>query len=201
MTRMTTNPAINVLQRERDDTDRQISDLTDALKSAKEKRESLVKALSVLTGQTVAASTSRNTSRKRPKLKEGILDLLSSDGAGLVPAEAARLLTENGRETKNTTVSSMLSLMKKEGIVIRRGGKWFLSHGDTSQRPEAGKLPPESGGDAFAATKVTTAQDLAHKVTNDPSQPHQNPAPAGAGKTEAGSDDGISRLAEDNDTK
>ena len=187
---MISNPAIDVLQRELEETDRHISDMAEALKSAKAKQKSLADALAVLTGQPASPHTSRSTGDSGPTLKEQILDFLAPDGMGLSPSEIASLLTENGRETGNTTVSSTLSRMKKEGIVVKRGGKWFLPQSDTLQHED--DLPYDEDDLPSDASDVQTTQspDWAHKVAQDLSRSHQNLASAGAGEanTQRGSD-------------
>jgi hypothetical protein len=172
---MITNPAIDVLQRELEETDRQISEMAEALKASKAKHKSLADALAVLTGQPALSHASRSTVDSSPTLKEQILDLLAPDGMGLAPAEIAHLLTENGRETGNTTVSSTLSRMKKEGVVVKRGGKWFLPQTDASQ--DVRELPPAAQG-----IQSTQPPDWVNKVAQDLSYPHQNPASAEAGE-------------------
>lgn len=144
---MITNPAIDVLQRELEETDRHIADLSESLKSARAKQKSLGEALSVLTGQPSAALTVK-AADGGPTLKEHISALLTPDGMGLSPAEIAALLTENGRETGNTTVSSTLSRMKRDGVVVKRGGKWFLPQTDVATQEDSvheANEPPEGG--------------------------------------------------------
>ena len=194
MVGMITNPAIDVLQRELEETDRHISEMTEALKAAKAKHKSLGDALAVLTGQPALSHTPRSTSDSGPTLKEQILDLLAPDGMGLAPAEIANLLTENGRETGNTTVSSTLSRMKKDGVVVKRGGKWFLPQEDTSQHVIPGGLPPAHS----AGMPATQSPDWAHKVAQDLSRSHQNPDSAEAGEAEPGSAGGTSGLPNPN---
>ncbi len=140
---MITNPAIDVLQRELDGTSHQIDELADSLRAAKAKQKSLEDALSVLRGHPVSSQTSRTTPNGGPTLKRQILDLLTPDGMGLSPAEIADLLTKNGRETGNTSVSSTLSRMRNDGVVVKRGRKWFLP---------ADSLDPQS---AFADVDIT----------------------------------------------
>lgn len=194
-----------MLQRELEETDRQISQMTEALKAARVKHKSLGDALSVLTGQPELPHTSRSISDNGPTLENQILALLAPDGMGLSPAEIANLLTENGRETGNTTVSSTLSRMKKEGIVVKRGGKWFLPQEDTSQRVVSGGLPSALSAEVPAPEAAHTTEmgaspmplrlqspDWAHKVAQDLSRSHHNPASAGAGKAETGSASGTS---------
>lgn len=117
-----TNPAITVLTQERDETAAEIERLSERLKEARAKQRSLDEAIAVLTGQPVP-ERGRATG---PTLNELILSLLSSEGPGHSPAEIAESLTKGGRETTNTTVSSLLSRMKKEGQAENREGRWFL---------------------------------------------------------------------------
>ena len=179
---MITNPAIDVLQRELEETNRHISEMTEALKAAKAKHKSLEDALTLLTGQPALSHTSRSTGESGPTLKDQILDLLATDRMGLAPAEIARLLTEKGRETGNTTVSSTLSRMKKEGVVVKHGGKWFLPQGNTSQGGNSVGLP---GMNDVMPVPTTPSSDWAHKVSQDLSSPQPNPASAGAGEAKS----------------
>ncbi|MBF9052340.1 hypothetical protein GTA62_21555 [Roseobacter sp. HKCCD9010] len=107
-------------------------DKTDeALRDAKEKRQALERTIAVYTGQPGHSGFDGNVSRGAT-LNDQILALLSKDRAGFAPREIARLLTESGRETKNTQVSTRLYQMKKAGLVAKLNGKWFL----TSVLPE-----------------------------------------------------------------
>ncbi|WP_306025827.1 hypothetical protein [Oceaniradius stylonematis] len=128
-----TNPAIAVLTQERDDTAASIETLTERLKEARAKQKSLDEAIAVLTGQPVP-ERGRGSG---PTLNDLIRDTLSADGMGHTPAEIADLLTRNGRETTNTTVSSILSRLRKDGQAENRDGRWFLPNGGGEDSAEA----------------------------------------------------------------
>lgn len=116
------NPAIMVLTHERDQTAAEIERLSDDLKEARAKLRSLDEAIATLTGQP-APERGRGTG---PTLNEQVSEVLQ-EKPGKTPAEIADILTANGRETSNTTISSILSRMRKEGEVENRDGRWFLS--------------------------------------------------------------------------
>lgn len=57
-----------------------------------------------------------------------VLAQLPYEGAesGPSPNEIAKILTDSGRETTNTSVSATLSRMKNdEGIAVKINGQWF----------------------------------------------------------------------------
>lgn len=159
---MIQNYAVDVLQREMEENGCLIEKTAETLKFAKAKQKSLEEALEVLTGQPII------TPESGPTLKEQILELLTPDGMGLAPVEIAAQLTESGRETGNTTVSSTLSRMKKEGVVVKRGGKWFLPSNpevsqDTPRSPPAVPLATQNNDDSWAGG---VEHNLAHSAEN-----------------------------------
>ncbi len=78
-------------------------------------------------------------------LRELILDVLSNTHQGMTPAEIAKTISDGGRETGNTTVSSLLSRFKKNGWVWKRSGKWYVKRNENEEGPdEKPPEPPES---------------------------------------------------------
>lgn len=122
---MITSPALDVLQRERDVVAADIERMSDELKFARAKLKSLNQAIDLLAGSLPATGRSRDQSM--PTLKELIVEKLSQQELGRTPAEIAGILTEAGRATGNTTVSSILSRLRKEGAAEKRGNYWYLS--------------------------------------------------------------------------
>lgn len=182
---MITNPAIEVLQRERDQVATAIDEMSDLLKDARAKQKSIDEALALLTGQPIPE---RGKSGGGPRLNDLILDTLKVDGMGQTPAEIAELLTESGRETANTTVSSMLSRMKKDGEAENRDGRWFLPNpqnsahitGPVASLP-AGMFPQTNKAPDAVASEASQVTEDVSPSSNEYPVPRQSPWPVTQG--------------------
>ncbi|MER9080037.1 hypothetical protein [Mesorhizobium sp. M0220] len=88
------------------------------LKDAKASLRSIEDAISQLTGVPSPAARSEG-----PTLKDLILNQLEFD-RDQTPLEIANALTASGRETSNTSVSSILSRLKMDRLVEKAGDGW-----------------------------------------------------------------------------
>lgn len=148
---MVQNPAIAVLQRERDAAASRIDEMQAALKELRATLRSLEQAIVQLTGELPTKTVSAGAG---PTLNEMILALLSVDGEGHTPASIAETLTAHGRETQNTTVSSVLSRLKRSGEAEKRDGFWYLVK--EKEPPRGGSYPEEEAGAEVAASAGPT---------------------------------------------
>ncbi|RWP58003.1 hypothetical protein [Mesorhizobium sp.] len=112
------NHAVQVLLTERENISASIEKMQADLKDAKVALRSIDDAIAHLTG--APATTARS---EGPTLKELILEQLSVD-RDLTPLEIASALSASGRETSNTSVSSILSRLKADGLAEKAGDGW-----------------------------------------------------------------------------
>jgi hypothetical protein len=147
----TENPAVRVLEKEREVVASEIEDMQARLKEARHALRSIEDAIAMLTGAPAPSMRSDG-----PTLKELILEHLTGDGPGKTPLEIANSLTAAGRETGNTTVSSILSRLKGEGAVEKRNDRWFKTNAKgpgLMPGPFDEELGPATGrGTVFPAT-------------------------------------------------
>ncbi|RWD60442.1 MAG: hypothetical protein EOS36_21050 [Mesorhizobium sp.] len=116
MTRST--HAISILSAERDALAVRIDAMQADLKEAKSNLRSLEEAIAQLTGAPAPPLRSEG-----PTLKELILEQL--DGLeGKTPLEIANAISAAGRETSNTSVSSILSRLRADGLADKDGDRW-----------------------------------------------------------------------------
>jgi hypothetical protein len=110
------NEALEILRRER----------TGALEQIRVMRvriRDLESAINVLEGQP---AQSLPTGRVTGEFKSSILTKLQNLGAvGSSPKELAEAFISEGRITSDASVSSTLSRLKGESVVINRHGRWF----------------------------------------------------------------------------
>lgn len=126
---MTTNHAVEILLKERQAVAADVADLNARLRENKAKMKELDEAIAQLGGECIAdvPHTTRRISNGTT-LRDLVLNQLPDEGAdnGPSPNEIARILTNSGRETTNTSVSATLSRLKNdEGIVVKIDGQWF----------------------------------------------------------------------------
>ena len=60
-------------------------------------------------------------------IKDQMLQLLTRNTTGLRVSEIVGLLGQNGRTTSAASVSSQLTMMKKNKLVVNRNAKWFVT--------------------------------------------------------------------------
>lgn len=120
--------ALEILKRERDEASENIRTLRTRIKD-------LDQAIAILEGQPAAGRAGKPSG----DLKLIVLNQLRGAGSfGATPKEIATSLTNEGRQTSDATVSSVLSRLKGEAKVANFGGRWTLA----SQREEDTQANP-----------------------------------------------------------
>lgn len=125
---MTENYAITSLIEQREEISNEISDLNAQLREKRPQLKDLEAAIESLGGGELIEKSAPKRNYGGPTLKELIIDSLPESGAGTTAIEIANKLTENGRPTKNTAVSSTLSRLSREGEAVKKAGKWFKAN-------------------------------------------------------------------------
>ncbi|MBA3448641.1 MAG: hypothetical protein H0T56_13765 [Pseudaminobacter sp.] len=110
--------AVQVLLTERETISASIEKMQAELKDAKSALKSVDEAIAHLTG-----APAPNFRQDGPTLKELILEQISEEG-GKTPLEIAHAITTAGRETSNTSVSSILSRLRADKLVDKTGDRW-----------------------------------------------------------------------------
>ena len=114
---MEKNPAISILQRERDQ-------LAEQVKGLRSQMRAIDAAIQQLSGNDPEAV--RTSRLSGPTLAKRVVDVLHDSPDGMTPQEIAEKLTENGRQTGNTTVSSILSRLSKAGKAKKYDKRWYV---------------------------------------------------------------------------
>lgn len=102
----------------------EVTDYALKMRTCKEKLKELDVAIQQLGGTQTLPPQSTGNSEKN-SLRNLIIRSLPTEGRGITPIELSKALTDNGRETKNTSVASTLSRLKEEGIAEKIDGFWF----------------------------------------------------------------------------
>lgn len=160
---MTTRPnhAVQVLLGERDTIAISIDKLQADLKEAKAALRSLDDAISQLTGAPAPPLRPDG-----PTLKELVLDQLD-EVDGKTPLEIANAISVTGRETTNTSVSSILSRLRADGLVDKNGDKWS-------------KLLERKGPDAPTSEPFDRSGPVTGRGTGFPSSTPEGSIPSGS---------------------
>ncbi|MBD8892096.1 hypothetical protein [Roseibium litorale] len=146
MVRMS-NAAINILK---DEKARLVSEL-DAHKEAVRDLNRKVKEIDAAIfhligdGDVPVTESARQPRGSGPRLANLVAQALPRDGAGTTALEISKQLTDAGRETTNTTVSSILSRMRKDGTAVKKNGFWYLATDEKG--PDETSEPFSSSGD------------------------------------------------------
>ena len=128
---MMKNYAIEGLVEKRNATVEEIQSLKNRLNELNTAIKDYNIAIKSLGGNVKSSVGNKNIRPAGSNLKVQIADLLKSNQNGLSPKEIADKLTESGRPTKNTTVSSSLALLKKSGDITKsKSGKWIINPKD-----------------------------------------------------------------------
>ncbi|MBL8642092.1 MAG: hypothetical protein JNL76_08260 [Alphaproteobacteria bacterium] len=127
-----TNYVVQVLKEQRETVSKKIAELNAELRTYKEKLQSLDDGISRIDSNYEPPVT-RTRTTSGVGLKELVLAELPIDGDGATPIEISKKLTENGRQTNNTTVSSTLNRLKSDELAISINGKWFKTKKETSE--------------------------------------------------------------------
>lgn len=168
------NPAITILIDSRDRAAAELATLFAQVRDLKANIKAYDHAISVLTG---APTITDDSGSGRITLRDMILARVRESSGTTSPRVAAEL-TNGGRVTGETTVSSIFSRLKGEGLIERREGLWFAlnekapdgqtsealdemgagdgSRGAPSQPTAAGSIPVAS---TFANSKPSTFDD------------------------------------------
>lgn len=145
------NPAVWVLTQERDRASAELDRLQSEIKAVRYTLRSVEDAIAILTGQPAVARPEGVT------LKELVMEQVRATADGMTPLEIANAITLSGRETSNTSVSSILSRLKKDEAVYQKGDRWHAiktdKAPDTSMSEAFEELGPATGrGTVFPAT-------------------------------------------------
>jgi len=130
------NPAVMILTESRDKAAAELAAALVVVRDLKANIKAYESAISVLTGAVVVADTQ---SSGRITLRDMILSRVR-DSSGTTSSKVAAELTEGGRQTGETTVSSIFSRLKADGLIERRDGLWFATNK---------KAPDVSASEAF----------------------------------------------------
>lgn len=124
---MMTNPKlIRSLEQELDETKTTIDKIAEALRVERVKQRSLEETISLLTGKPMP-DRHRGNVVGSVSIKDQMLQLLTRNTTGLRVGEIVGLLGQNGRTTSAASVSSQLTMMKKNKLVVNRNAKWFVT--------------------------------------------------------------------------
>lgn len=124
---MMTNPKlIRSLEQELDETNTTIDKIAEALRVERVKQRSLEETISLLTGKPMPDLHHGNVVGS-VSIKDQMLQLLTINTTGLRASEIVGLLGQNGRTTSAASVSSQLTMMKKNKLVVNRNAKWFVT--------------------------------------------------------------------------
>ncbi|QND67083.1 hypothetical protein HB777_26260 [Mesorhizobium loti] len=142
--------AVSILIAERGTLADRIEQLQSDLKEAKGNLRSLDEAIALLTG-----APAPSLRPDAPTLKDLILEQL--DGIeGKTPLEIANAISAAGRDTSNTSVSSILSRLRADGLADKDGDKWIRT-----QVPDFTKGSDAPTSEPFDETGPETGREQA----------------------------------------
>ena len=128
---------IDVLKRERAEAEARLAAIQDEQRQLRARVRELDDALARL------GDTSPTRSSRPGTLQDRVAALVAESSNGTTALELAKRLTEEGRETANTTVSSILSRLRQAGRVHKNGAYWFAGSTENDERNE--ENPDDSG--------------------------------------------------------
>lgn len=134
MTFRDSDPAVAVLIAERSRVSEELDVLRTRMRDARATLKSLNDAIEVLSGNVAEYDDIGERT-----LKDLILRFLPTEGEGITPMEIADKINASGlrdRDTGNTTVSSILSRLKADGIAEKRANGWCLVVNEDEKGPD-----------------------------------------------------------------
>jgi hypothetical protein len=141
------NAAVEILKDEKAKLASELEAHKEAVRSLNRKLREIDAAILHLVGDddVVVSGITRQSRGTGPRLADLVAEALPREGVGTTALEISKQLTKSGRETSNTTVSSILSRMRRDGFAVKRGGHWYLAAEEkgSGEKPE----PNSSSGD------------------------------------------------------
>ena len=168
---MSENPAIEVLARERDAAAADAERLSAQVRELRTKIRALEDAIRRLQpeeGEEMAAPTGGAGT-----LNERVVEHLRFDGEGETPQSIADAITAEGRDTSNTTVSSILSRLRKAGKAEKRGSRWYRAK---EKEPPGGGPEIEEGAGSPGLVLPTGSTPVSSTSSASGSGDHDPPA-------------------------
>lgn len=138
------NAAVEILQSERDKISTEIEAHREAARSLGKRLKEIDGAIAQLCQGGAPKEETRAPGGSSSTLTEMVGVALSEFGEGTTALEIAEYLSASGRDTTNTTVSSILHRMKKAGTATKMGSKWFAV---VHEKGSAEAEPDSNAGD------------------------------------------------------
>ncbi|MBX9882848.1 MAG: hypothetical protein K2X73_12835 [Sphingomonas sp.] len=130
---MTTNPAVALLEREREAIRAAIAEAEVKLRTDRATLRSIEEAISTLSGGAAAAAQDTQP-HNGTRLKDTVLEVIGSLTGGGTTAVIQKGLADRGRPTDVNSLLSTLSRLKAAGLIHKRSDRlWY--HGPEDKEP------------------------------------------------------------------